>query len=228
MDAKLGDRVVTPRIGKPVEVNALWYNALRFMADGARVVGATETDYRRLANRVAQSFARFWNPERGHLFDVLDGPDGHDPALRPNQLLAVSLHHSPLGSEQQRAVVDICARKLLTSYGLRSLDAAHPDFHGRYGGGPAERDDAYHQGTVWSWLIGPFVAAHLRVYGDPQLARSFLLPFEHHLTEHGLGSIGEIFDGNPPHAPRGAIAQAWSVAEVLRTWKLTEPGAAGG
>jgi predicted glycogen debranching enzyme len=224
MDAKVGDWVVTPRIGKPVEINALWYHALRTLAEFARRLArplAETEEYDALADRVRASFVRFWNPNLGVCYDVLDGPGGDDAALRPNQLLAVSLPHSPLDERQQRAVVDACAARLLTSYGLRSLSPDDPAFIGDYGGDQRKRDAAYHQGTVWGWLIGPFVAAHLRVYRDPAAARSFLLPFFHHLADHGLGSISEIFEGNAPFVPRGCPAQAWSVAEVLRAWRLT-------
>ena len=220
MDAKVGDWVVTPRIGKPVEVNALWHNALRIMHDFARLAGSalagSASGYGVMADRVKASFARFWHTQAGYCFDVLDGPGGHDAALRPNQLFAVSLPHSPLDAEQQRAVVDVCARQLLTSHGLRSLAPQDSAYIGRYGGDVVKRDAAYHQGTAWGWLIGPFVSAHLRAYGDPDRAREFLTPLFHHLSDHGLGSISEIFDGDAPFAPRGCIAQAWSVAEVLR------------
>ncbi|MBI3958582.1 MAG: glycogen debranching enzyme family protein [Chloroflexi bacterium] len=218
MDAKVGDWVVTPRTGKAVEINALWYNALRNTADFARRLGLPHQEYDTLAGRTRAGFARFWYARGGYCYDVLDGPGGDDPALRPNQLFAVSLPHSPLDPVQQRGVVDVCARHLLTSYGLRSLAADDPAYIGHYGGGPRQRDGAYHQGTVWSWLIGPFVSAHLRVYGDPGAARGFLAPFAHHLNDHGLGSISEIFDGDPPFTPRGCIAQAWGVAELLRVW----------
>jgi predicted glycogen debranching enzyme len=221
MDARVGDWVVTPRIGKPVEVNALWYNALRIMADFARHLGESAELYDTLAEQAQDGFARFWNEATGYCYDVLDGPEGDDPALRPNQLFAVSLPHSPLTCQQQRAVVDACARHLLTSHGLRSLAPDAPAYIGHYGGDQRQRDAAYHQGTVWGWLIGPFVSAHLRVYGDRELARSFLQPLIHHLADHGLGSISEIFDGDPPFTPHGCIAQAWSVAEVLRAWQAT-------
>jgi predicted glycogen debranching enzyme len=224
MDAIAGDWVVTPRMGKPVEINALWYNALRIMADFARQLGreVMAGDYEQMADQVRQSFQRFWNEDLGYCYDVLDGPDGDDPALRPNQLFAVSLPHSPLTPAQQKAVVDVCARRLLTPYGLRSLDPDHSDYHGHYGGDRLQRDAAYHQGTVWGWLIGPFVSAHLRVYGDPVQARSFLLPLLKHLNAHGAGSMSEIFDGDPPFTPRGCPAQAWTVAEVLRVWAIID------
>jgi predicted glycogen debranching enzyme len=228
MDAKVGDWVVTPRIGKPVEVNALWYNALCSMADFARHMNEPADGYEAMADQTREGFARFWNEEAGYCFDVLDGPEGDDSTLRPNQLFAVSLPHSPLDADQQRGVVDACARQLVTSHGVRSLSPSNPAYIGHYGGGQRQRDAAYHQGTVWGWLIGPFATAHLRVYGDPgstrspEQTRSFLEPFINHLSDHGVGSISEIFDGDPPHTPRGCVAQAWSVAEVLRVWQTTK------
>jgi len=218
MDAKVGNWVVTPRIGKPVEVNALWYNALSNMAKFAPQVIRSSAAYQRMAERALGSFQRFWNESRKACFDVIDGPEGDDSALRPNQIFAVSLLESPLTPEQQKAVVNSCARYLLTSHGLRSLASGEHGYTGHYGGSPHDRDAAYHMGTVWGWLLGPFVLAHLKVYRDPALAQSFLesVPFQMRL--HGLGTIAEIFDGDPPHTPRGCIAQAWSVAEVLRAW----------
>ena len=218
MDARVGDWVVTPRMGKPVEINALWHNAIRAMADFARRLGRPTQELERQAATVATSFGRFWNDADGRCHDVIDGPAGPEAALRPNQILAVSLAHSPLSSEQQRSVVETCSRFLLTSFGLRSLAPSDPAYQGRYGGGPWERDGAYHQGTAWGWLLGPFALAHLRVHGDRDGARSFLAPIAHHLTDHGLGSVAEVFDGNAPFAPNGCPAQAWSVAEVLRAW----------
>jgi predicted glycogen debranching enzyme len=221
MDAKVGEWVVTPRIGKPVEINALWYNALRIMADFARRLDQQPALYEKLGDQAQSGFARFWSESAGHCYDVIDGPEGDDPALRPNQLLAVSLPYSPLTSVQQRAVVDACARHLLTSHGLRSLAPDDPAYIAHYGGDQHRRDGAYHQGTVWSWLIGPFVSAHLRAFGDRERARSFLEPLIHHLADHGVGSVSEIFDGDPPFTPRGCIAQAWGVAELLRAWQET-------
>ncbi|MER3493493.1 MAG: glycogen debranching protein [Mastigocladus sp. ERB_26_2] len=222
MDAKIGDWVVTPRIGKPIEVNALWYNALRTMANFARHIGKPHREYEAIAERALVRFSRFWNQETGYCYDVLDGPDGDDPSLRPNQIFAVCLPESPLNSSQQKGVVDACAQNLLTSHGLRSLASDHSQYRGHYGGDQLQRDSAYHQGTVWGWLIGPFVQAHLRVYKDPAQARQFLEPMANHLHAHGLGSLSEIFDGNPPMTPQGCIAQAWTVAEVLRAWLATE------
>jgi predicted glycogen debranching enzyme len=222
MDAKVGDWVVTPRIGKPVEVNALWYNALRTIAQFARHLGQPHQEYEAMADRVLARFSRFWNAEAGYCYDVIDGPEGAETSLRPNQLLAISLPESPLTFSQQKSVVDICAQKLLTSYGLRSLAPENPVYQGHYGGNQQQRDGAYHQGTVWGWLLGVFIIAHFRVYGDRTKARSFLLPMSNHLNGQGLGTLGEIFEGDPPLIPRGCIAQAWTVAEVLRAWLATE------
>ncbi len=226
MDAKVGDWVVTPRTGKAVEINALWFNALRAMARFAKRIGRPAESYDSLAARVREGFGRFWNEASGYCYDVIDGPDGNDPALRPNQILAVSLLESPLSPDRQRQVVDACARHLLTSFGLRSLAPDHPQYRGRYGGGPQERDAAYHQGTVWGWLLGPFALAHLRIYKDPETALAFLQPLAHHLSDYGVGSIAEIFDGDAPFAPRGCIAQAWSVSETLRAWMEIAGGTA--
>ncbi|MEH2339880.1 amylo-alpha-1,6-glucosidase [Nostoc sp.] len=222
MDAKIDDWVVTPRIGKPIEVNALWYNALRTMAKFARQLGKPHQEYEAMADRAQYRFSRFWNDETGYCYDVLDSPDGDDSALRPNQIFAVSLPESPLTPAQQRSVVEACGRVLLTSHGLRSLAPEHLRYQGKYGGNQYQRDGAYHQGTVWGWLLGPFVLAHLRVYKNPEQARQFLEPMANHLTAHGLGSLSEIFDGDAPMTPRGCIAQAWTVAEVLRAWLATE------
>ena len=218
MDAKVGDHVITPRIGKPVEVNALWLNALVTMAGFANALDRPADRYTELARKAVAGFARFWNPETGYCFDVLDGPEGNEAALRPNQIFAVSLPESPFAPEQQRAIVDACARELLVPGALRSLAVREPGYCGRYLGGPAKRDAAYHQGTAWAWLIGPFVTAHLRVYQDPTAAMSFLEPFASQVETYGLGSLGEICDGDAPFAPRGCISQAWSVAEALRAW----------
>lgn len=218
MDSKIGDWVVTPRTGKAIEINALWYNALRVMINFARRINKPYRGYEILAKNALKGFARFWNDEAGYCYDVLDGPDGNDAALRPNQIFAVSLPESPLGSEQQRKVVESCARHLLTSHGLRSLTPGNPQYKGHYGGDSFHRDSAYHQGTVWGWFIGPFVLAHLRVYNDPAKAGEFLEPMSQHLLTHCVGSMSEIFDGDAPFTPRGCIAQAWTAAEVLRAW----------
>jgi glycogen debranching enzyme len=175
-------------------------------------------EYRALAERVAAGFERFWYAPGGYCHDVLDTPAGDDATLRPNQILAVSLPDNPLLPERQRAVVDVVASRLLTSYGLRSLAPDHPQYRGRYGGDQRARDGAYHQGTVWAWRLGPFALAHFRVYRDAAAARSFLLPLADHLGDYGVGSIAEIFDGEPPFRPGGCVAQAWSVSETLRAW----------
>lgn len=219
MDARVDGREITPRTGKAVEINALWYNALRSMAAFAARLGHSGDDYTLAADRLAASFSRFWNASLGYCYDVIDGPEGDDASLRPNQLFAVALHHPLLGHEQMKAVVDVCARRLLASHGLRSLDPRAPAYIGHYGGDYRQRDGAYHQGTVWAWLIGPFVSAHYRVYRDPAAARRLLEPLGRHLAQGCVGSISEIFDGDPPFTPRGAFAQAWSVAEVLRAWR---------
>ncbi len=225
MDARVGDHVVTPRIGKPVEVNALWHNALRSL-EGWAATRSSRHDHRALANRVAAGFDRFWDPRRGHLVDVLDGPSGTETALRPNQLLAVSLTHSPLDRARAAGVVAACMRDLRTSLGVRTLSPADPGYRGAHLGGVAERDGAYHQGTAWPWLLGSLASAHLRVHGDPTAARALLEPLQHHLIDAGMGSISEIADGEPPHLPRGCPWQAWSVAEVLRAWLATGASAA--
>jgi predicted glycogen debranching enzyme len=225
MDAKCDGWVVTPRRGKAVELNALWYNALGLMEGWTREAG--DEEYARAlgehAARCRDSFnRRFWNAEAGHLFDVVDGPAGDDPACRPNQLLAVSLPHAVLEEAKWEAVLHIAREKLLTPVGLRSLAPDHPDFKPTYHGDLRTRDAAYHQGTVWAWLVGPFVDAWLKVYPtDRAGARRCLEGFLPHLDEACVGSISEVFDAVPPFTARGCVAQAWSVAEVLRCWVLT-------
>jgi len=220
MDAKVGDWVVTPRIGKPVEINALWFLALKTVAAFAEHCGADPAPYEHQAARVAESFERFWDAERGWCYDVIDGPNGDDPALRPNQLVAVAFAPELLGAERSRAVVDACARELLTPVGLRTLAPSDPAYLGRYAGDQHDRDAAYHQGTVWPWLLGTFVRAHLNVYDDPATARGYLAGLIDGLDGGALGTLGEIFEGDPPHAPCGAPAQAWSVGELLATLRL--------
>jgi predicted glycogen debranching enzyme len=222
MDAKHGDHVFTPRVGKPVEVNALWLNALEVaMRLAGRVRDVAEKRFcAGLLKRAGDGFARFWNEERGCLYDVLDVDGGltHDASVRPNQIFAVSLPFCVLPPDRMRAVVDICARELLTSHGLRTLARDDPAYVSRYAGNPFERDAAYHQGTVWSWLLGPFARAHFRVYGDAHQAQEFLAPMAQHLAAACIGSVSEVFDGDAPHIARGCFAQAWSVAEILRSW----------
>jgi predicted glycogen debranching enzyme len=228
MDAKVGDWVVTPRTGKAVEINALWHFALSRMAQWARSLNdrRAATGYAAAADQAAASFgARFWYPAGGYLYDVIDGPDGvgdgsrqADPSLRPNQIFAVSLGSELLDTARARAVVDVCARELLTPVGLRSLAPRDSHYAPRYTGDPHARDGAYHQGTVWSWLLGPFALAYHRVYGNAQHALSLLEGLARHLDEGCSGTISEIMDGNAPHAPRGCFAQAWSVSETLRAY----------
>ncbi len=225
MDAKVGDWVVTPRIGKPVEINALWYHALTVMTRLSERVedAALARRYAGLAARVRESFRqRFWYADGGYLYDVVDGPDGNDPALRANQIFAVSLSPDLLPPDQAAAVVATCQRELLTPMGLRSLAVGQPGYVGTYAGGPVARDAAYHQGTVWSWLLGPFALAHFRVHGRRAEAQALLAGIGSHLAEACVGSVSEIFDGDAPHRPRGCCAQAWSVAEILRAWFALE------
>jgi predicted glycogen debranching enzyme len=222
MDAKVGDWVVTPRHGKPVEIQALWYNALRIMEDLSARFGdvGIEKVCRELAVLARGSFnQQFWNAGDGCLFDVVDG-DRRDASIRPNQILAVSLCHGMLEADRAKQVVDTVERELLTPVGLRSLAASDPRYCPRYEGDPWRRDAAYHQGTVWPWLLGPFITAYLKVNRRSTVARrraeGWLAAFGPHLAEAGLGHVSEIFDAEPPHHPRGCIAQAWSVAEILR------------
>lgn len=222
MDAKVEDWVVTPRHGKPVEVNALWYNALRIADELGRQLRrrAGRKRCREAADRVAVTFPqRFWYAPGGYLYDVVDGPSGSDPSLRPNQLLALALPFPLIGGEEARSMLRAIGQELLTPYGLRTLSPHDPAYHGRYEGDLWQRDGAYHQGTVWPWWIGPYCTALRRVYGPQAQGRRLLEPLLAHLSEAGLGTISEIFDGDPPHTPRGCIAQAWSVAEVLRAWR---------
>jgi predicted glycogen debranching enzyme len=222
MDAKQGSTAFTPRVGKAVEINALWLNALDVAVRLAEQLGAAaEMLYcQSLLTRAKDGFGRFWNAQRACLYDVIDvdGGSSFDSRLRPNQILAVSLPYCPLPRAQMRAVVDSCARELVTSYGLRSLGASEPGYIGRYEGDSWQRDSAYHMGTVWSWLLGPFARAHYRVYGDAHVAMTFLNPIAQHLNAACIGSVSEIFDGDAPHRARGCFAQAWGVAEILRSW----------
>jgi predicted glycogen debranching enzyme len=226
MDAKAGDWVVTPRRGKAVEINALWYNALRLMqswlADAGDRTGSARMQL--AAQRACESFnRRFWNPERGYLYDIVDGERGDDPACRPNQLFAISLLHPVLVQTYWRPVLETVERELLTPVGLRSLSPHHPDFKPTYRGDLLTRDAAYHQGTVWSWLIGPYIDAALRVRpGDTARARRALDGLVAHLRENCIGFVSEVFDAEPPFTPGGCVAQAWGVAELLRCLLLTE------
>jgi len=223
MDAKIGDWVITPRVGKPVEINALWHFALTKMAQWASElnVSSDAAQFESAADRVKQAFqAAFWFAEGGYLYDVVDGPDLpiEDAALRPNQIFAVSLGTGLLDPCRERAVVEACARELLTPVGLRSLAPSDSRYAPTYAGAPAQRDAVYHQGTVWSWLLGPFALAHYRVFGNARQALNLLEGLAPHLEDACLGTVSEIFDGDAPHAPRGCFAQAWSVSETLRAW----------
>ncbi len=231
MDAKVGDWVVTPRRGKAVEINALWYNALCLLADWHRSVarprdGARFDDH---ATLVRESFnRRFWHERAGHLLDVVDGENGDDTACRPNQVVAISLTHPVLASRYWRPVLRIVRDELLTPFGLRTLSPKHPAYQPKYYGDLRSRDAAYHQGTVWPWLLGPFIDAWRRAFPDDMsMVAQLLAPFEEHLNDGCIGSISEIFDAEPPYAPRGCIAQAWSVAEVLRCAVYAARGSAG-
>jgi predicted glycogen debranching enzyme len=231
MDAKVGDWVVTPRRGKAVEINALWYNALCNLAgwmDEVKGAGAGQP-FAEHASRARESFnKRFWSEERGFLFDVVDGEKGDDPACRPNQVFAISLPNPVLDSSKWKQTLDVVTNRLLTPAGLRSLCPRDPDYKPRYDGDLRSRDAAYHQGSVWGWLIGPYIDAWVKVYpGQPQDARRFLEGFVPHLNEACVGSISEIFDAELPHTPRACIAQAWSVAEVLRCWAKTGSNSGG-
>jgi predicted glycogen debranching enzyme len=211
--------VVTPRRGKAVEINALWYNALCLLAQWLRATNNAEADaIAAHAEKARESFnRRFWYDKGGYLYDVVDGEYGDDPSFRPNQIFAISLPHPVLAEERWATVVGAVREKLLTPVGLRSLAPGEPDFKPRYFGDLRSRDAAYHQGTVWAWLIGPFIDAWLKIHpGDIAGAHGFLAGFEAHLSEAGVGSISEVFDAEPPFTPRGCIAQAWSVGEVLR------------
>ncbi len=233
MDAKVADWVVTPRRGKAVEINALWYNALCLLAKWLREEGAAIVDwesagsgpappdpskYATWADQVHESFnRRFWYEKGGYLYDVIDGESGDDPALRPNQILAISLPRPVLNPTYWEPVMQVVTERLLTPVGLRTLASSHPDYRSKYFGDLRARDAAYHQGTVWTWLLGPYIDAWLKLHpGEKQTARGFLRAFEPRLSEWCIGTINEIFDAEEPFKPRGCVAQAWSVAEVLR------------
>jgi predicted glycogen debranching enzyme len=220
MDAKVDGWVVTPRRGKAVEINALWYNALCNVAkwtESARGEGSGGR-YAKLAARARESFnRRFWNERRGFLFDIVDGEDGDSDLCRPNQLFAIALENPVLDEGRWAQVLEVAREKLLTPFGLRSLAPGEPDYKEKYFGDLRTRDAAYHQGTVWGWLIGPYVDAYLKVHpGDTAGARNLLGGLVDHLGDFGIGSVAEIFDATAPFTARGCIAQAWSVAEVLR------------
>jgi predicted glycogen debranching enzyme len=231
MDVKFANETVTPRHGKPVEVNALWLEALSIMADRCRGVDeALADEYAAEAQRVAASFARtFWFAQGGYLYDCI-APTAPDASLRPNQIIAVAMPSCPLSVAQQKSVVRVVMENLLTPYGLRTLAPTDGRYRGRYAGSWESRDRAYHQGTVWAWLMGPMVQAYLKVnrFSDEsrRQAGRWLGAFDEHLSQAGLGTVSEIFDGDSPYAPRGCIAQAWSVAEILRAKMMVRKGCA--
>jgi predicted glycogen debranching enzyme len=228
MDAKMGDWVVTPRRGKAVEINALWFNALKLLVSWLRAAGndGRAARYDEHAERARISFnERFWFDDGGYLYDVIDcegKKEMYDRSCRPNQIFAISLDHPVLDEKRWASVVAIAKDKLLTPVGLRSLAPDDPEYKPIYGGDLRSRDGAYHQGTVWAWLIGPFVDAWLKLHPDDKKgARKFLEVFPVHLSDDSIGTIGEVFDAREPHMAGGCIAQAWSVAEVLRSWVKT-------
>ena len=221
MDAKVGDWVVTPRHGKPVEIQALWYNALRVMEDltGRFDDLNAKQEYGAMANKARASFNElFWNEQAGCLYDVVNG-DLRDASIRPNQVIAISLTNTMVPTERATSILRVIECELLTPRGLRTLSPSDPNYIGRYEGGPGTRDGAYHQGTVWPWLMGPYLTAYCKTFGPAagrRFGRMWLENFQDHLNEACLGQVSEIFDGDTPHAPRGCVAQAWSVAELLR------------
>jgi len=230
MDAKVGDWVVTPRIGKPVEINALWFNAASIMSALAGELGQVQdqAEYVALAARIRASFEpAFWFEQGGYLYDVVDGPEGEpdamgrrrDSSLRPNQIFALSLPYALLSGERARRTLERCAAELWTPVGLRSLAPGDARYVARYRGGPVERDGAYHQGTVWTWLLGAFATAHYRVHADAAAALDLLRAIRPHLREACIGQVSEIMDAGAPFEPRGCFAQAWGVAELLRAWR---------
>ncbi len=215
MDAKVGDRVITPRQGKPIEINAFWYQALTTMKVLGTALKQSTASYEQAAARVQNSFGKFWNHDRSCCLDVIDGPNGSENSLRPNQLFASAVNDGLLPLGQRKAIIDLCMTRLWTPQGLRTLDPQDPAYRGNYGGDQASRDGAYHQGTVWPWLFMPMVQTHFGVYKDAQAIGDFLFPFVNHLREAGLASVSEIFSGDAPHQPNGCPAQAWSVAALL-------------
>jgi predicted glycogen debranching enzyme len=227
MDAKLGDWVVTPRVGKPIEVNALWLNGLYVMHELSERLGQPDPRYLLLAEQARRGLQRFWSPELGYLYDVIE-PDGRgDPSLRPNQLFALSLPRRAFAPAQEASALEAVRRHLLTPYGLRTLAPEHAAYAGRYRGDAWHRDSVYHQGTVWPWLLGAYADAVLNVRGrTPETLaelRDSISPLLEHLADDGcLGSVSEVFDGDAPHTAGGCAAQAWSVAELLRVYALAD------
>jgi predicted glycogen debranching enzyme len=216
MDARDEDWVVTPRHGKPIEIAALWYNALRLMSDWTGRANAPVARFAMMAERARRTAqARYWYEAGGYLYDVIDGPEGSDASLRPNQLMALGLAYPLIDGERARRALDRVTEKLLTPFGLRTLSPDDPRYLHRFGGSHRSRDAAYQMGIVWPWLLGPYLDAHLRIHGDPSVVARVLAPFEVQLREAAIGTISEIFEAEPPYRPAGAIAQAWSVGELL-------------
>lgn len=222
MDAEIDGAPVTPRTGKTVSANALWYNCLCLMAEFAKKLENDSAEYADLAKVVKKSFRRFWSDQHGYCFDVVDGPGGDDASLRPNQLLALSLPFMLLEEEQQKRMLDVCARALLTPYGIRTLSPDHPSYRARFEGTLNERNLAYHQGTSYIWLLAHFAIAHCKVHKNPAIARSYLDEAANAIPSYGVGTLGEMFDSEAPFTPRGCIAEAWSVAEFIRAYHFIE------
>ena len=217
MDARVGNWIVTPRRGKPIEINALWFNALRLIADWCERAMRPAGRYRQLAAQAHESAqARFWYGEGGYCYDVVDAPEGDDPSLRPNQVLALGLAYPLIEGDRARSALDVVTEKLMTPYGLRTLSPDDPRYQASYQGDQRARDAAYHMGMAWPWLLGPYLDAHLRLNRSPEFVRRTVEPFDAHLLDAGLGTISEVFEPEPPYRPVGCIAQAWSVAEILR------------
>ena len=222
MDARVDGIAVTPRVGKPIEISALWYNALMRLAELAPDAGRDASRFLAFADTTRASFERFWNAATEYPYDVIDGPDGDDAAIRPNAIFAVSLEHSPFSRERARSIVTTCTSMLYARTALRSLAPGDAHYRAHYGGSPAERDGAYHQGTAWLWLLGPFIVASLRVTGDRAANRALFDPIVDALDADAIGFLAELAQPEAPFAPDGAFAQAWSVGEILRAWHVTQ------
>ncbi len=226
MDAVVNGKPVTPRIGMPVEINALWYNAIMFCLEIAKISNDTSfvQEWESIAVKIKESFKEtFWSKEKGYLADYVDG-DFKDWSIRPNMIFATSLPYTLLSEKIRQLVVEAVRKELLTPRGLRTLSPKCPDYKEVYFGNQAERDNAYHQGTVWPWLLGHFVEGYLKIYGKSGLSfvKNIYENMEQTMFEHGISSISEVYDGNPPHLPGGTPSQAWSVAEILRVKNLIE------
>jgi len=226
MDALYGGVAITPRIGYPVEINALWYNAVCFALDLASKNNDKKfvSSWKQMPDLIAKSFLeQFWSDDKQYLADYVNG-DNKDWAVRPNMVIAASLDYSPLTKEMKKAIVDIVGSELLTSRGLRTLSPQHPDYKGTYEGSQEQRDIAYHQGTVWPWLLEPYCRAYLKLHKNSGVAHvtELLYGFEEEMMNHGIGTISEVYNGDPPHLARGTISQAWSVAALLQMFKMIE------